>query len=59
MPLDDQTATRTDIQRIERQIAELRTAIERHDASLRMGLTRMGQLQSEIDSIRAASRPLF
>jgi len=46
--------TRTDIERLERQLAELKAAVERHDASLRMGLTRMAQLQADIDLIRAA-----
>jgi hypothetical protein len=49
-----QPATRADVERLERQLAELRAAIERHDASLKMGLTRMGQLQADIDLIRAA-----
>jgi hypothetical protein len=47
-------ATRDDIDRLSRQIAALTAAIERHDASLKMGLTRMGQLQADIDVIRGA-----
>ena len=46
--------TRADMERLERQIAELRAMTERHEASLKMGLTRMGQLQADIDLIRAA-----
>ena len=37
-----------------REIAELRAAIERHDKALQTGMTRMGQLQQDIDSIRSA-----
>jgi hypothetical protein len=47
-------ATHEDLDRLTRQIAELTAAIERHDASLKMGLTRMGQLQADIDRIRTA-----
>ena len=47
-------ATRDDIDRLSRQIAALAAAIDRHDASLKMGLTRMGQLQADIDVIRGA-----
>jgi hypothetical protein len=47
-------ATLDDIARLSRQIAELTAAVERHDASLKMGLTRMGQLQADIDLIRGA-----
>jgi hypothetical protein len=46
--------TQGDIERLERQLAKLQAAIERHDASLRMNLTRMAQLQADIDLIRAA-----
>ena len=54
-PVPENTpATKADIQRLERAIAELRAAVERHDTSLKMGLTRMGQLQADIDVVRAA-----
>ena len=48
------SVTREDIERLASQIAELREAVERHEASLRMGLTRMGQLQAELDLVRSA-----
>jgi hypothetical protein len=51
---DQGLATRDDIERLSRQIAELTAAIERHDKSLQTGLTRMGQLQNDIDMIRSA-----
>ena len=54
MSLPDFLATRQEVERLSRQIADLTAAIERHDASLKMGLTRMGQLQADIDSIRSA-----
>jgi hypothetical protein len=47
-------ATREDIERLSREVAELSAAVARHEASLRMGLTRMGQLQADIDLIRGA-----
>jgi len=47
-------ATLDDIDRLSRQIAELTAAVERHDASLKMGITRMGQLQADIDAVRNA-----
>jgi len=50
----DELATHHDLDRLTRQIAELTAAIERHDASLKMGLTRMGQLQADIDRIQNA-----
>jgi hypothetical protein len=46
--------TRADLERLEKQLAEMRAAIERHEASLKLGLKRMGQLQADIDLIRAA-----
>jgi uncharacterized protein YejL (UPF0352 family) len=46
--------TRADIERLEKQLADMKAAIERHDASLKLGLKRMGQLQADIDLIRAA-----
>jgi uncharacterized protein YejL (UPF0352 family) len=46
--------TRADIERLEKQLADMNAAIERHDASLKLGLKRMGQLQADIDLIRAA-----
>ena len=51
---DQGRATREDVERLTREIAQLREALERHDASLKMGLTRMGQLQNDIDMIRSA-----
>jgi hypothetical protein len=47
-------ATRDDIDRLSRELAEIKAIVERHDASLKMGLTRMGQLQADIDQIRNA-----
>ena len=47
-------ALRDEIERLSRQIAELTATVERHEASLKMGLTRMGQLQNDIDMIRSA-----
>jgi hypothetical protein len=46
--------TRDDIDRLSREVAEIKAMVERHDASLKMGLTRMGQLQADIDRIRNA-----
>ena len=56
MPESSATAslTRADIERLEKQLADMKAAIERHDASLKLGLKRMGQLQADIDLIRAA-----
>ena len=53
-PSAEGLATREAIERLSRQIAELKAAVERHDASLKLGLTRMGQLQADIDLIRSA-----
>ena len=47
-------ATRADVERLEKQLAEVKAAIERHESSLKLGLKRMGQLQADIDLIRAA-----
>jgi hypothetical protein len=47
-------AMRDDIDRLSREIAEVKAMVERHDGSLKMGLTRMGQLQADIDRIRNA-----
>jgi uncharacterized small protein (DUF1192 family) len=57
-PPGDRLASVADVDRLSRQIAELTAAIERHERSLKMGLTRMGQLQADIDRIRTASAKL-
>jgi hypothetical protein len=57
-PSGDRRVTAADIDRLSGQIAELTAAIERHETSLKMGLTRMGQLQADIDRIRSASAKL-
>jgi hypothetical protein len=46
--------TREEVERLSRQIADLRAAVERHDASLKLGLTRMAHIQADIDIIRSA-----
>jgi len=51
---DPSLATRDDIYRLERQIEALKAALERHDREIQMHVTRMGQLQADIDVIRAA-----
>jgi hypothetical protein len=50
----DKLATRADIERLSQQIADLTAAVERHDKALKTGMTRMGQLQHDIDTVRAA-----
>ena len=47
-------ATREDIDRLSRAIVALTEAVDRHEASLKLGLTRMGQIQAELDLIRSA-----
>lgn len=47
-------APRDEIDRLSREIAALTAVVERHEASLKMGLTRMGQLQADIDAVRSA-----
>jgi hypothetical protein len=46
--------TRADIERLEKQLAQVMAAVERHEASLKLGLKRMGHLQADVDLIRAA-----
>ena len=53
-PTDKSPATRDDIQRLERQIAELRSLIERHEREIQLQVTRTGQLQADIDIISGA-----
>ena len=47
-------ATPEDIQRIESQIADLKAVLDRHSKELATQLTRIAQLQADIDLIRAA-----
>jgi DNA-directed RNA polymerase specialized sigma24 family protein len=51
----DQTpAMPEEIQRLQRQVADLQALVEQHGRDIQMHVTRMGQLQADIDLIRAA-----
>ena len=54
---DPAVATRADIERLERQMADLRTALESHKKELLMQFTRLAQLQADVDVIRANLHP--
>jgi hypothetical protein len=56
-PPDPTVATRADIERLERQISDLRTALDTHAKDLKMQFTRLAQLQADVDVIRARIRP--
>ena len=47
-------AARDDIQRLEREIQELRTVLDQHHRELAVQLTRIAQVQADLDLIRAA-----
>jgi hypothetical protein len=51
---DQPLATRDDIRRLERDLIDLRLAVERNTKELSVQLTRIGQLQAEMDLVRSA-----
>jgi septal ring factor EnvC (AmiA/AmiB activator) len=51
---DQATATRDDVQRLERHIADLKATVARLEHDLQIQFTRTSQVQADIDLIRAA-----
>ena len=51
---ENQFATLDDIRRIERELAEIRKLLEKHTHDLHIQLTRIAQLQGDLDVIRGA-----
>jgi outer membrane murein-binding lipoprotein Lpp len=53
---DQPLATKADIERLSREIADLRAAVDRLTREHHAEVTRAGQLQADMDQIRAAWR---
>jgi hypothetical protein len=53
-PSDQSPATRDDIRRLGRQIADLTAALERHEHELQLQMTRTAQVQADMDLIKSA-----
>jgi hypothetical protein len=53
-PPDGSLAARHEVERLAREIVELKAAVERLERQNLTQITRVGQLQADIDAIRAA-----
>jgi hypothetical protein len=53
-PTDQSPAPRDDIQRLERQIADLKAALDRHEHELEVQMLRTAQVQADMDLIQSA-----
>lgn len=51
---DHSPATRADIYRLERQVADLKAALERYEHELNVQVTRTAQVQADMDLIKSA-----